>query len=298
MKLPDSTLAWVEAAAGAPVAAIERLRGGRTSEMHALALANGGSCVLRRFVDPFFRAHADGLLRREAGVLCRLADGPIPVARLIALDPGARHADAPALLMSHLPGALALSDAGRIGELAALLVAIHRTPTPSEARPRPYQSWALPHKRVIPAWSAREDAWARLLALLDEPEPPHERCFLHRDFQPSNVLFGDDGRPTGVVDWVETSWGPPELDVAHCHNALAILHGRAVAATFPGTYEAAGGRLRSDRPYWEAMDLVGYLPDPALNVDSWREAGRTDLAPSLVAARLDERADEIVSGAG
>ena len=78
------------------------------------------------------------------------------------------------------------------------------------------------------------------------------------------MLFDAGGRPTGVVDWVETSWGPPELDVAHCQNALALLHGGEVARGLPAAYEALGGRLSADRPYWEAMDLVGLLPDPEL----------------------------------
>ena len=42
---------------------------------------------------------------------------------------------------------------------------------------------------------------------------------------------------------------------------------------------------------------MGYLPDPGLNVSPWREAGRGDLTPAVVAERLDSRAEQIVSRA-
>jgi hypothetical protein len=53
-----------------------------------------------------------------------------------------------------------------------------------------------------------------------------------------DVLFTDtdDGpRISGVVDWVETSWGPADLDVAHCSTNLVLLHGvpAGIRATKP-----------------------------------------------------------------
>ncbi|WP_442818505.1 phosphotransferase [Streptomyces sp. NBC_01320] len=66
---------------------------------------------------------------------------------------------------------------------------------------------------------------------------------------PGNVLFtGPDGNPrvSGVVDWVETSWGPADLDVAHCSTALAVLHGVPAGMRFADLYLAADGQLAKD----------------------------------------------------
>ncbi len=45
------------------------------------------------------------------------------------------------------------------------------------------------------------------------------------------------------MDWVETSWGPADLDVAHCSTALALLHGVRVGMGPAEHYLAAGGAL-------------------------------------------------------
>lgn len=77
--------------------------------------------------------------------------------------------------------------------------------------------------------------------------PQYEGVFLHRDLHPGNVLF-DGGEVSGVVDWVETSWGPADLDVAHCSTALALLHGPEDGLSFAGSSSGAGGRaLAEDR---------------------------------------------------
>ena len=65
---------------------------------------------------------------------------------------------------------------------------------------------------------------------------------------------------TGVVDWVETSWGPAWLDVAHCRTNLAITHGTEVADRFAATYTRLTGR--EPQPYFDVMDIVGLLPPP------------------------------------
>ena len=44
---------------------------------------------------------------------------------------------------------------------------------------------------------------------------PEQRCFIHRDFHPGNLLWRRR-RLTGVVDWESASVGPPDVDVGHC----------------------------------------------------------------------------------
>jgi aminoglycoside/choline kinase family phosphotransferase len=101
--------------------------------------------------------------------------------------------------------------------------------------------------------------WERAFAVLAQEPPEYDGVFLHRDFSPRNLLWSGD-RLTGIVDWVETSWGPAWLDVAHCRSVLAIHHGTEVADRFGAEYVEMTGR--EPQPYFDVMDVVGLLPHP------------------------------------
>jgi aminoglycoside phosphotransferase (APT) family kinase protein len=139
----------------------------------------------------------------------------------------------------------------------------------------------------VPPWSGDDGLYLEAFARLAEPAPAYAPTFLHRDFQPGNVLW-QDGEVTGVVDWVETSTGPADLDVAHCASNLATLHGAEAGSAFAEAYAAAGGELAADRDarvYWRLLDLVGFLPaggrESGATEDTtratWRAHGRDDL---------------------
>jgi hypothetical protein len=99
---------------------------------------------------------------------------------------------------------------------------------------------------------------------------------------------------------VEISWGPPDMDVAHCCTALALLHGPTACERLRAGYRAAGGSLTPDpaeRAYWELVDAVGYLPDPASLVRSWRDGGRRDLGADLARERLEAHVARTVARA-
>lgn len=267
------------------------LSGGWSSQMRRLTLDDGSDLVLRTFVKPFFRHHAPGLLGREASVLALLAteDG-IPAPEPVAVDATAEHCDHPSLLMSRLPGRVRVDEEDldrRLDLLAAQLVRIHRV-VPEE-RPRTYQAWTGP-ERVRGVEGA---LWERAVDMLRRDPPTYEGCFLHRDFHPGNVLFTGSGaglRVSGVVDWVETSWGPADLDVAHCSTALALLHGPAHGLAFRDRYEAHGGRRLaegSDHLYWRLLDTLAYYPDPTKLAGPWRDLGRTELTAGVLGGRLE-----------
>ncbi|WP_405676958.1 phosphotransferase [Streptomyces sp. NBC_01511] len=294
------TRTWVETQVGdGPVEAVERLRGGWTSEMRRLRVAGADApqwLVLRSFVKPFFVRHAEGLLTREANILRLLAETDVPVAGFKAVDATAQHCDHPSLLMSLLPGTVRLDDeeAGlRTELLARQLVDIHHVRVPGEARPRNYQAWTAPDRVNLPATTERMDLWQRAVDVIRRDPPDFQPCFLHRDFHPGNVLFeghGAETRITGVVDWVETSWGPADLDVAHCSTALALLHGTGEAMRLAEQYVAAGGHLDSDPSahlYWRLLDALAFA-----NVEKvalpWQELGRTDLTSVLLTSRLED----------
>ncbi|MET0694530.1 MAG: phosphotransferase [Propionibacteriaceae bacterium] len=296
---------------GERIVGVETLHGGITAEMRRLTVAaqDGGTrhLVLRSFVEPFYLGRAEDSLQRESGALAELAGTEVQAPRLLAVDPTAAHCEYPSLLMTHLAGRTVLDDAGvaaRVPLLARQLVAIHAVRP--EVRPRSYVALTTADTVVTPQ-GADGATWAAAIDLIRGPAPPYEGRFLHRDFQPGNVLF--DGTPTGpaaaritgVVDWAGTSWGPADLDVAHCATNLALLHGVAWGLRFPEAYEQAGGVLAtnaSERRYWLVRDGLACSEELQQVAQPWREAGRPELTTRVVAERLDAYVTALMDALG
>lgn len=295
-----ATRAWVAEQLGhdRPVTDARLLHGGWSSHMRRLSLDDGADVVQRTFVKPFFRRHAPGLLAREASVLTLLAGHQdIPAPGFVAVDATAEHCDHPTLLMTALPGRVRVDEEDldrRVDLLAAQLVRVHAVVP--EGRPRPYEAWTSPEDVRAPDGPL----WERAVDVIRRDPPPYEGCFLHRDFHPGNVLFAGSGsalRITGVVDWVETSWGPADLDVAHCSTALALLHGPERGLEFRERYEAHGGRDLADGPdhlYWRLLDALHYCPDASNLAGPWRDLGRGDLTSAVLAERLEAYVDGLL----
>ena len=274
------------------------LSGGWSSQMRRLTLDDDTELVLRSFVKPFFRQHAPGLLGREASVLALLADADgVPAPEPVAVDATAEHCDHPSLLMSRLPGRVRVDEEDlerRLDLLAAQLVRIHRV-VPEE-RPRTYQAWTRPEK----VQGVRGPLWERAVDVIRQDPPPYEGCFLHRDFHPGNVLFtgaGADLRISGVVDWVETSGGPPTWTSPTARRLWPCSTARNTASASGERYEAHGGHRLADGPdhlYWRLLDALAYCPDAAKLGGPWRELGRTELTPEVLGGRLEA----YVTGAG
>jgi aminoglycoside phosphotransferase (APT) family kinase protein len=251
-------LAWVAEASG-PLAEVDELSGGWTSTMLAVATEAGEDLVLRLMTREPWRSHGAGLTTREAEVQQMLAPTPVPAPLSLALDADGQRCGFPAHLMSMLPGGTDLdrADGDSLDQLAHLLATIHEVSPTIEVRT--YQSWAWEAKYAVPSWATDAGLWEEAFALLRTDVPAHEPCFIHRDFQPRNILWSG-GRISGVVDWVETSMGPAWLDVAHCCTNLAIHHGSETADEFAAAYVARTGR--EPQPYFDVMDIVGFLPPP------------------------------------
>ncbi|WP_405782666.1 phosphotransferase family protein [Streptomyces sp. NBC_00859] len=294
------TLAWVSRylEPGERIAGAEALHGGITAEVRRLTIGtrDGGTrdLVLRTFVD---EESAEDWLNREAGALTFLKGTGVPAPELVAVDPAAAHCEYPSLLMTHLAGRTVLDDEGlesRVPLLARQLVSIHALRPPE--RPRRYVAWTTADTVVVPK-DADAAVWEAAIDVIRRPAPPYEGRFLHRDFQPGNVLFDappsspTGPRLTGVVDWAGASWGPADLDVAHCSTNLAVLHGPTWGLRFTGAYEEAGGVLAAtagERQYWQVRDGLALSEEVRQVSQPWREAGRTELTTGAVEKRLED----------
>lgn len=150
------------------------------------------------------------------------------------------------------------------------------------------QSWAFEAKYAAPPWAGDPALWDDAFQLLRSEPPHYQPCFIHRDFQPRNVLWSE-GRVSGVVDWVETSIGPAWLDVAHCCTAIAISHGTEPADAFAAAYVARTGR--DPQPYFDVMDVIGHLPLPGRDglIQEPEEQSRLEQRLRVVLQRLDRR---------
>ncbi|MEU4451744.1 aminoglycoside phosphotransferase family protein [Nocardioides sp. NPDC023903] len=255
----SAALEWVEEVLGEQIGEARRLSGGWTSTMLAITPRLHEAVVLRLMTNEPWRTHGEQLTTRESETQRMLATTEVPAPRSLAVDATGERCGHPAHLMTLLPGAIEpqRSDDASLLRLAELLASIHAVEPTIDVRS--YQSWAWEAKFVVPAWAADAGLWEDAFALLRGEPPAYDPCFIHRDFQPRNVLW-DRGEVSGVVDWVETSIGPAWLDVAHCATNLAITHGTEVADRFADAYVTTTGR--PSQPYFDVMDVVGFLPPP------------------------------------
>jgi aminoglycoside phosphotransferase (APT) family kinase protein len=217
--------------------------------------------VLRRWARPGWdEEDPDFNAAREAAVLELLAPTPVPAPELVAADPGAAVCDVPALLLSFLAGDPPdlRGDPGPLVQgLAAALPPIHAVAVPATTPVPAYHRFHEPDRLAPPAWSARPELWARAFEVAGEPPPPYRPCFIHRDYHPANTLW-EEGRLTGVVDWIGGSWGPPSVDLGHMRVNLTVDLGLETADRFLAAHRAGTGF--DHHPWFDvasAVDVVG-----------------------------------------
>ena len=288
--LPGRVRTWAEALAPQAVIDVTPIGGGITNTKWLLRLTGGGSLVLR-WADPLvWGAIGREHVRREA-LACRLLAGSaLPVPRLVACDLDGANAGGPANLMTWRPGRVRLERLGpaAITALARLAVAVHREPVSVEDRP-PTFSFRGPAEPEIPGWARWPDLWQQAIDVWAAGPPPTPYGLLHRDFHLGNTLWQGD-TVTGLIDWAETSWGPPDLDVAHICSDFAMLHTTADVETFRAAYLREGGRLDPDPDaarFWMVSDILGFLPDPA-HILAAVASSRPDLSVGAVRRGLED----------
>jgi aminoglycoside phosphotransferase (APT) family kinase protein len=222
--VPPVSLRWAEAQAGARAVAALPLESQWLAN-HLLVMSDGRELVLRRWARPGWEDDDPELTAaREALVLQRLADTPVPAPELVAADADATDCDVPALLMTRVPGA-PFSGRPPLGPLTAALAEIHAVDP--EGIP-PYVRYYEPERLSVPPWARDRSVWERAIAVAHTEPPTLPERFIHRDFHPGNTLW-EGVEVSGIVDWTTGSRGPAAVDLGHLRWNLALDYGQRVA---------------------------------------------------------------------
>jgi aminoglycoside phosphotransferase (APT) family kinase protein len=250
----EAALAWAAAAANGEVESWEVLRGGMSSAMYALNLVDGRGLVLRCLVQP--DEDEPDPVEREAAALRAAAGVGVPTPLAVATDPNGDEAGVPAVLMTRLVGRVVWDpkDTRRwLAGLARVLPQIHE----GDAAITGLGHFFTYQQRSFepPKWATEPRVWERAVEIFHGPVLEAERCFIHRDFHPGNVLW-HRGRITGVVDWESGCIGPPSVDISHCRSNL-LGYAPDLAAEFTRLAETCLGR--DFHPWADIASLIGTL---------------------------------------
>ena len=285
--------AWAQEELDRPISSIEPVGGGLTNTISAIHFAEGDPVVLRYVsIAQWGEVGRQHVLSEALG--CRvMAESGLPTPQLIASDTDGSRTGAYVNLTTWLPGRVRLGPLGPAGieALATAAVIIHTTPVSPADRPRPYAFWA-PAEPQVPSWSRDPRLWQRAIDLFSAGPPATRPGLVHRDFHLGNVLWQGD-TITGVIDWAETSWGPADLDVTHTITNFAMLHDLQSADAFSAAYRRRGGVVETDPEaarFWHVSDILGFLPDPAVQLAALIEA-----IPELNEPILRQRLEHLLS---
>lgn len=154
-QVPDAALAWVREATGSRVHGVRSLPSAFVAN-HVVTLDGGHELVLRRWArlgwdDP----EADLSAAREALVLGRVADAPVPAPAVVGADSDAQLCDVPALLLTLLPGEPPTGPPD-LTQLLRALSAVHAVDP--EGIP-PFARNHAPDQLTVPAWASERGVW-------------------------------------------------------------------------------------------------------------------------------------------
>jgi len=290
--LSPQTIEWVQNAVGraATLISARSLPGATSSTLHALEVryqARDLKLVLRQFTLQEWLVVEPDLAAHEAAALAKAGGATISTPELIAWDETGESCGLPAVLMTRLPGSVELKPADRrtwLAQLAETALAIHTVEAGSF--PWDYYSYTDVSCLEVPDWSRHRRLWQRAYEILSGPAPDTRRCFIHRDYHPTNVLWLD-GQVSGVVDWVNACRGTPGLDLAHCRYNLVGLLGLEAADRFLTAYQSLAGSAFDYCPYWDLRAIADCLSGPPGVYSGWVDFGVTFLTDQIVQERVD-----------
>lgn len=292
--LPDRVLQWIVDAVDPQMRggqSIHPLHGGISSRIYRISLLGKQGItevVFRQFDNEAWLREEPDLARHEAESLRFAMQTGVNTPQLIAFDETGSACGMPSVLMTKLAGAVLLQPPQMrrwLNGLAETLVQIHAV----DAVEYPWEYFTYMNMSLFdtPSWSRVPELWQRAIDYVKGPRPCCTPCFIHRDYHPANVLW-DQGRVSGVVDWVNACRGPAGVDVGHCRVNLAMLFGVQTADAFLTAYQQQAGLLFEYTPYWDLVALIDILFEPPSVYPGWTALGVTGLTDRLMVERIDD----------
>lgn len=317
VRLHDEVQRWLQASLGDQIklTGAEKLLGGISSSMYAIygeeqSTGKQSTYVARVVLPTDFLVEDVGILEREAAMLRRLASlpqlathwqnkeeaGTMLSPYCINYDATGEEAGYPTLLMSFLPGKVSLpsqpSEAW-LTELAQGIAPLHQTTSGLTEFPWRYERYAsddLVRQHPALQWSSQPECWKELIEYALQPAPAYTACFIHRDYHPTNVLWDEQQRVVGIVDWVNGCIGPAAIDVGHCRINLVQLYGLQAANTFLDAYSKANPGFDYD-PYWDIVSLLDMTAYGDIDVyEGWTALGFQGLTAQIIQDRIEQYA--------
>ncbi|WP_183072719.1 phosphotransferase family protein [Oceanobacillus bengalensis] len=295
MSLDSRVMNWVinNVDATAKAHSAYRLKGSTSSTLHLVKLVvnqKEKEVVLRQFDNKEWLKQEPDLVIHEAESLRIGTRVSIPTPEIIAYDETGIVNGIPMVLMSKVEGKVKLDITDRqawLKGLADALVRVHEVDDVENLPWRyfPYNQQVGGH---IPSWTKVPEVWDKAVSIIKRPFPAYKKCFIHRDYHPTNVLW-QGNRVSGIVDWVNACLGPRGVDVGHCRVNLAMLYGVDVADEFLKAYTNAAGVSFVYNPYWDFISLNDILDNDRPSVyPGWVVFGVKGLTEDLMVERLDK----------
>ncbi|MFK7801905.1 MAG: aminoglycoside phosphotransferase family protein [Anaerolineae bacterium] len=289
-KPPLEAQRWVESILGRPLMAINVMLGSTSAAVYHLIAEGGNEYVLRLFTSKSWLQSEPDLAKHEAFTLIEALAANILTPELIGFDETGQDTVFPAVLMTKLAGSVELQPFDIdlwVEQLAESLFEIHSLDI-GDGFAWHYKHWYLPQELQVPSWSRKPKAFRQLVEFLQDPSPKLPTVFLHRDYHPTNVLW-ENGKISGVVDWVNGCVGPAMVDVSHCRLNLVGLYGVDVADKFLRAWLNLAGP-NSYSLWWDINGLAngGVFEEPISVYRGWADFGKSDITVEQLAFRMDQ----------
>jgi aminoglycoside phosphotransferase (APT) family kinase protein len=275
---------------------IVQMKGSTSSSVFLIECARNSTpkrFVLRVLDNQEWLADEPDLAAHEAAALEEAQRAGLLAPRLVAYSSDDVGFGAPVVLMSFIEGEIELRPTSFrhwLGDLASQLASIHRHS--ADAFSWRFRSWVNRAILAPPEWATLPRVWERAIDLLLGTEPASRRVFIHRDYHPTNVLWGA-GDISGVVDWINACRGPAGVDVAHCRTNLAQMYGPDTADQFLDAYREVADGFDYD-PYWDVDSVLDMcIPQPSF-YEPWEHFGLSVIAPEELGYRIERYLERVM----
>ncbi len=299
--LSQATLDWLkrQAGTGSRIKRVIPLKGGVSSAVYLIQGArNGELCeyVLRQFTDREWLDQEPDLAEHEAAALSNAYHAGLPAPKWIAADYTGEVCGHPSVLMTRLSGEVILKPREMsiwLEGLAGVLAELHHADT--AAMKWNYFAYNDIVGLEVPDWTESPQAWKKIIERVQEGPPTYTPRLIHRDYHPANLLW-ENGKVSGIVDWVNSCYGPAGVDTGHCRVNLVQLYGVEVADAFLAAYlRTPGSAVEVEDGYWDMLSLTDFLCGPPEVYQGWIDLGFTGLTPQIIKERIDAYAVSLVA---